>query len=224
MTDHPALAEHRKWQEYQQEVREAKADYERVQAQQREAAEEQAALDEVYDAEVTAARAERKPIPAPPPRVATDHLMVEHQHAVNATMMVRRRKQVVLAEVAPDVYPVLRASTAETLRRVRDLLPPLRAALAEVSADSRLTCDLLGAEDRDRHVTPTRASRVPSVSLDLLLRAAEHDVDLLEPEPLIPTTPRIQRADDGDGRNRKLLGFQHRSDLKGSYGPPSDRR
>lgn len=222
MSVHPVLVEHPKWRQYQQEVAEAKADYERVQSQQRETAEEQAALDEAYDGEVMDARAKGRPIPAPPPRVPTDHLVVEHQHAVNAVMMVGRRKKAVLAEVAPDLAPVLHANTAETLRRVREeILPPLRAALAEVSADSRLVRELLAAEDRDRHVMPTRASRVPSPTREVLLWAAEHDVDLLEPEPVVRTEPRIQRVDDGDGRSQRPLGFQRGSTLERSNGLPT---
>lgn len=141
---------------------------------------------------------------APSPRPVEPDLrhLDDAKHLLEAQEREHRgRRDSVLAAIADDVLAGLadweRADNSEAMT----LAPKVRRLIAR-RQDLRLAADVYAATDRHAGLTvrPSRADRVRrDVDADLLLDAAEADLSLLDPEPMLGAIrePTILRDNPG---------------------------
>jgi hypothetical protein len=114
----------------------------------------------------------------------------------------RERKDAVLAEIATDVLNALGDRERVDNAEAAQIAPRLRRLVTRRSADLSLVALVIGAVDREAGLSthPSRAERVPrSIAVEALLAAAEADVSVLEPVPMLgPPAGRVL-PDDGRG-------------------------
>ncbi len=119
----------------------------------------------------------------------------------------RERKDSVLAEIATDVLNALEDREHVDNVEAVAIAPRLRRLVTRRSADLALVAQVIGAVDREAGLSthPSRAERVPrSIGVEALLAAAEADVSVLEPVPMLgPSAGRVLPDDGRDDGIRR---------------------
>lgn len=143
----------------------------------------------------------------PPPRPTepdTEHLGDARRLLEGQEQAHRTRKDGVLAAASEDLLAGLHDRERADNAELATLAPKVRRLLARRREDLRLAADVYGAVDRrsGQVAHPSRSQRVRrDLDTDRLLAAAEADVTLLDPEPVMVAPNRQPRimADDGNG-------------------------